>query len=82
MDKNKIMDKYIPEGFKAAIDGNVGKFAVPAGDILNVCRKLYFEHRLQLKTITAADERSSSGKFRIYYVFGAPMENIFIVQYQ
>lgn len=81
MDKNKIMDKYIPEGFKAAIDGNACKFAVPAADILNVCRKLYFEHRLQLKTITAADERNSGGKFRIYYVFGAPLKNIFIVPF-
>ncbi len=81
MDKNKIIEKYIPEGFKASVEGSIGKFAVPAAGILNVCRKLYFEHRLQLKTITAADERNNGGKFRIYYVFGAPMENVFIIPF-
>ncbi len=80
MKQDKIREIYIADKFEAKQDGNVIVYNVPCGDIIEVCKKLYFEH-LQLKTITATDERNGEGGFRIYYVFGVPGENVFLCPY-
>ncbi|MEK7493543.1 MAG: NADH-quinone oxidoreductase subunit C [Patescibacteria group bacterium] len=72
---------YIPEKFTARMSGNTALFEVPAEEIIDVITELYAERSLTLKTITAADERSEHGAFKIFYVFSAPQENVFIVPF-
>ena len=73
--------RYIPEKFTARMSGNTALFEVPAEEIADIVTELYAERSLSLKIITAADERSEHGCFKVYYVFFAPQENIFFVPY-
>ena len=70
--KREIIEKYIPGKFKIRKEGNVAAYNVPVDEIPEIANQLYFAHTLQLKTITATDERSEGGGFKIYYVFGVP----------
>ncbi len=79
--KREIIENYIPAKFEIRIEGNVVAYDVPVDEISVIANQLYFAHTLQLKTITAADERNEGGGFKIYYVFGVPKENIFLVPY-
>jgi Ni,Fe-hydrogenase III large subunit/Ni,Fe-hydrogenase III component G len=81
MDQNKIIEKYISKNFSVKKEGNVFSYPVPASKIIGVCNQLYFEHKLQLKTITATDDRKDGLGFRIFYVFGVAQENVFLVPY-
>jgi Ni,Fe-hydrogenase III large subunit/Ni,Fe-hydrogenase III component G len=76
--KKEILDKYIPGNFKIRKEGNVAVYDVPVDEMPEIANQLYFTHTLQLKTITATDERSGGRGFKIYYVFGVPGENIFL----
>lgn len=78
---NKIFEKYIPAGAAVKMENNAAAWSVPVADIQDVCNKLYFEHKLHLKTITATDVRKENGVFRIFYVFGIPFENVFVVPF-
>ncbi len=81
MNKNKSLEKYIPLGAAVKMENNAAVFKVPAAEIQDICNKLYFGHKLQLKTITATDDRKESGVFRIFYVFGVPFENAFVAPF-
>lgn len=81
MSKEKIIEKYIPNNYKAVINGNAAVYGVPAAEIVKVCRELYFGGKMQLKIITATDERKENGCFKIFYVFGLPKENLFFIPY-
>jgi Ni,Fe-hydrogenase III large subunit/Ni,Fe-hydrogenase III component G len=81
MKKTNIIKTYIPDGLEAKIEGNIISYCVDVRNIVQICNKLYFPHKLQLKTITAVDETNDGGWFRILYVFGVPKENIFLVPY-
>jgi Ni,Fe-hydrogenase III large subunit/Ni,Fe-hydrogenase III component G len=81
MKQDAIINRYIADTFAAEKEGNVIVFQVPIGQITEICRKLYFEHKLQLKTITATDERNDGAGFKIFYVFGVPRENIFLAPF-
>jgi len=81
MKQDLIIKKYIADKFAAKKEGNVIVFAVPIEQITEVCKQYYFEHKLQLKTITATDERNDDAGFKIFYVFGVPNENIFLAPY-
>ncbi len=81
MKQDKIIKKYIKSKYKTENDGNIIRFNVPETEILEICKDLYFEHSLPLKTIFATDERANDGSFKIYYVFGIAAENIFLVPY-
>ncbi|HVY55666.1 MAG TPA: hypothetical protein VHC46_07920, partial [Thermodesulfobacteriota bacterium] len=78
--KQEIIDKYIPGRFRIRKEGSsVAVYNVPVDELPEIVNQLYFTHSLQLKTITATDERGEDRGFNIYYVFGAPKENIFLV---
>ncbi|PKL72237.1 hypothetical protein CVV26_02500 [Candidatus Kuenenbacteria bacterium HGW-Kuenenbacteria-1] len=81
MIEEKIIKKYISNDLKFVVEGNTVVFNVSILDIANICQKLYFEHQMQLKTITATDERHENNCFKIFYVFGLPRENIFFIPY-
>ena len=78
MKQDVIIKKYIADKFAAKKEGNVIVFDVPIDQITEICKEYYFEHKLQLKTITATDERNDDAGFKIFYVFGVPNENIFL----
>ncbi|HEX8993989.1 MAG TPA: NADH-quinone oxidoreductase subunit C [Candidatus Paceibacterota bacterium] len=73
--------KYIPEQYTTAQQGDTFSFEVPASEIVDIAKTLHKEHSLQLLLITAVDEREQSGAFKIFYIFGAPKDHIFIAPY-
>ncbi len=73
-----VLAKYIDPKFIVKTEGNLSVFMVSAEEIVAVCKKLYFDDRLQLKTIAASDESGTGSGFRIFYIFGVPSENIFL----
>ncbi len=81
MNQDEIIKKYIPSGHIVQKDSNAFSFAVNIRALINVCKEFYFNQKLQLKTITAVDERNENGGFRILYVFGVSEENVFIIPY-
>ncbi|MCX5822694.1 MAG: NADH-quinone oxidoreductase subunit C [Deltaproteobacteria bacterium] len=81
MELNKIIETYIAHHLGVKREGNVVTAHVPVEHIVAVCNDLYFEHKLQLKTLTATDEREQGEGFKIFYVFGVPGENIFVVPF-
>lgn len=81
MSKSEIIQKYIPNKFSTRTQGNLILFEVAPSEIQNICLELYKKYQLELKTIKATDERKDTGEFRIYYVFGVPKENYFIVPF-
>ena len=78
--KTKIQE-YIPEGANIQIHDTVALFEVSASEIEKVAGDLHHDMNLTLKLITATDEREGHGCFKIWYVFGVPGENIFIVPF-
>ncbi|MDE2078848.1 MAG: NADH-quinone oxidoreductase subunit C [Patescibacteria group bacterium] len=75
---DSLAKKYVPAGFHAEGDSNVVSFAVSAEQVIDVCRTLYRDRGLELKTIFAADERAEKRGFVIRYVFGAPNEGFVV----
>ena len=79
--KQEIINTYISSKYKTQTEGNIISFVVPVEEILSVCQELYFNQKLQLKIITAIDEKKTKGSFRICYLFGLPQENVFFMPY-
>ena len=77
----KNPENYIPKNVKTMSYGNAIVFEVPLSEIINVVHNLHKDKNLPLKLITATDERKERGCFRIWYVFGVPGENSFIVPF-
>lgn len=78
--KEKIQ-KYIPQNAKVEHVHNSIIFEVSTSEIVNIASNLRHEHHLELKLITATDERQGNGYFKIWYIFGVPKENIFVIPY-
>lgn len=76
---DSVISKVIPNSYQVEQRGNAFLFEVPLTDLTGLCRKLYVDQALQLKTITATDQRKEGKGFKIYYVFGVPEEHVFIV---
>lgn len=81
MEQDEVIKRFFLSGYDVKKDGKVYSFAVSRNVLTDVCKEFYFEYKLQLKIITALDERSENGGFRIMYVFGVPGENIFLIPY-
>ncbi|MCX6012628.1 MAG: NADH-quinone oxidoreductase subunit C [Chloroflexi bacterium] len=73
--------KYIPGNSVTEVHGNAIVFEVTTSEIIKVALGLRNEKKLSLKLITATDERENHGCFKLWYVFGSPRENIFIVPF-
>jgi Ni,Fe-hydrogenase III large subunit/Ni,Fe-hydrogenase III component G len=69
----------VPDAYSVRQDGNAFLFDVPSGEIVDCCKRLYGEYLLPLKSITATDRRKEGKGFQIYYVFGVPSEQIFLI---
>ncbi len=79
MTREEIIKKYIPSKHKVEEQNGLLLFEVSSEEIVSVCTNLYIDQGLPLLTITATDERKENGSFGIFYVFGLPKENFFIV---
>jgi Ni,Fe-hydrogenase III large subunit/Ni,Fe-hydrogenase III component G len=66
---------------KNDIFGNAFAFEVETYEIIKKVQSLYNDKSLTLKQITATDERKEQGCFKIWYIFGKPKENSFIIPY-
>ena len=71
----------LPENAAAELSGNAVAFEVAASAIIELAHDLQKKKHLALKLITATDEREEQGCFRIWYVFGMPKENVFVIPY-
>lgn len=77
----EIKFEDIPENTKTETFGNAVAFEVAPSEIIKVIHKLYKDNHLNFKLITATDERKEQGCFKVWYIFGKPKENIFIIPY-
>jgi Ni,Fe-hydrogenase III large subunit/Ni,Fe-hydrogenase III component G len=75
------LNKYLPGGLKNSPEEGMVMFEIPSAEILNVCDGLHNDCGLPLKLITAADERQAGQGFKIFYVFGVPGQNYFLVPF-
>lgn len=73
--------KYVPGNTQVEFCDNAGTFEIAAPEIAKVVNGLYANKELSLKLITATDERAENGGFKVWYVFGVPKENLFIVPF-
>jgi len=81
MKQDEIIEEYALNKFDVKKEGNLIVYQIHINDVENICKNLYFEKKLQLKMITATDERKQNGVFKIYYIFGLPKKNIFLVPF-
>lgn len=77
---NQLIKKHLAQ-YAATPDGQYTVYEVEASSILDVCKFLYKEKSVELKTIFACDQRAQAKRFRIYYVFGLPKEHTFLIPY-
>ncbi|MFA5953963.1 MAG: NADH-quinone oxidoreductase subunit C [Patescibacteria group bacterium] len=75
------LKKYIPSSVKIDVFGNAAVFETAVSEVCALAHNLRYDKNLQLKFITATDEREEHGCFRIWYVFGVPGEHAFIVPF-
>lgn len=76
-----LQKKYIPTDLSFVPHGRALVGEVPADRLLALAFNLAHGHKLSLKTIVATDERARDGSFKIWYVFGAPLEQAWLVPY-
>lgn len=67
--------------YKTTSYGSATAYEIPVSDVQHIVPFLYKQKSTQLKTMFAADLTEEKKGFRIYYVFGLPQENTFIVPY-
>jgi len=75
------MQEYIPKGAKPETKGNSIMFEVSVLQVKEIVRDLYHNKKLSLKLVTATDERKEHECFKVWYIFGVPGENMFVIPY-
>lgn len=71
--------RHVPKGAVLLQHGNVYMFEVSVESIVSLCADLARDS-FDLQTITAFDERTDTGAFRIVYVFGGG-DNVFLAPF-
>lgn len=75
------IQRYISKDTNSAYFGNTAIFEIPISELEKTITEMDGNKNLSLKLVTATDERTESGCFKIWYVFGVPKENFFIVPF-
>jgi len=78
---DKKIKQYIPLDCPVEFFNNSAIFEVESSKIIELVRSLYQDKGLTFKLVTATDERKINGCFKIWYIFGLPKENFFVVPY-
>jgi len=73
--------KYLPAEIINTTNKEIVMFEVKNEEIIDLCDGLHNDCGLPLKLMTATDDRSTSSCFKIYYIFGVPEKNYFLVPY-
>lgn len=73
--------KYLPADIINAPQQALTMFEVKKEEIADLCQGLHKDCGLPLKLITACDNRSTSGDFKIFYIFHVPEKNYFLIPY-
>jgi len=73
--------QYIPKEAIVESCGNSFSFEVAVSQIRAIASDLHNNKNCSLKLITATDERGGRGGFRVWYVFGIPEENAFVIPF-
>ncbi|MDO8633534.1 MAG: NADH-quinone oxidoreductase subunit C [Candidatus Wildermuthbacteria bacterium] len=81
MTQEQIIRTYVPVDCKPEVHGNIVAYEIKADELAVICHELHVVQGFPIKTVTAADERKSGKGFTIFYVFGLPKENVFLVPY-
>ncbi|MCX6712919.1 MAG: NADH-quinone oxidoreductase subunit C [Candidatus Vogelbacteria bacterium] len=69
--ENSLIEKLLAPGASLKIFGDLKTFEIEAENLVEICRLISAEG-YSLKTLTAFDERSDAGRFKVMYVFGQP----------
>jgi len=77
----KRFSSYLPKDIIPHYFDNIVTFEVTQSDIHQVAHDLSIKHGLRLKLLDCTDERQEDNCFKIWYIFGVPKENIFIIPY-
>ncbi len=80
-DQNTLITRFGLENYQLKQEGRSFLFQVSEHDLKSLVISLKHDHALPLKTVTATDERAEQGAFRVYYVFGVPKDNIFLIPF-
>lgn len=75
------LNKYLPAGLDIPAQGGLAIFEVKEEKLTALCDGLHNDCGLPLKLITATDERSTNGSFKIFYVFSVPEKDYFLVPF-
>lgn len=75
----ETVKQYIPKDAIVTFFGNSAVFEVPLEKIKDVISHIHHAKTISLKLITATDERERQGCFKIWYIFGVPKKNVFII---
>ena len=78
MTHTDIIKKYLPEDTKTTMHGRTIIASVSSEALPEVVLLLSRHHDLPVTTVFAVDDRAVDDSFKIYYVFGVPMEHYFI----
>lgn len=77
----ELVKNYLPADASVTLIDNAALFEV-APEKINSTVKHIVEHAdVSLKLITATDERDTEGCFKVWYIFGIPEKNIFIIPF-
>lgn len=80
MTREKIINTYLPNNTLTQGFGRVILIPVDEKQLHELCLSLSLKG-LPLKNMFACDDTISDSSFRIFYVFGVPVENFFLVPY-
>ncbi len=78
MIKQPIMH-FFPQGTETYTEGNITFFHISIADIVRITKNIISEGEWSFKFITATDERSEKSFFRVWYVFGNPKEQSYMI---
>ncbi|MBI4272621.1 NADH-quinone oxidoreductase subunit C [Candidatus Uhrbacteria bacterium] len=81
MSVSNIITTYIPQGLSTKVHGRYIECEISQDQLKTMCESLSRIHGLPLKTMVAKDERKRNGMWNIFYVFGVPNENVYIVPF-
>ncbi len=81
IDPTHLLQRFGLGGLVPTTESNRVLFEVKADDLSQTIQTLMKTHGLPLKTVAGSDERATGNGFRIYYVFGIPKENVFLIPY-
>lgn len=73
--------RFLPTDTILTSSGNTTVCEVQATEIIRLAHHLLDQEHLSLKLITATDERAEHGCFKIWYVFGLPKKNMFLIPF-